>query len=89
MGSTAATKRLESCINDLVTLLALPAIWSGSESFHVVGTLLDVLLTMLRLDFAYARLSDGSDSPQIELVRVSDRRRASLQPRQFGQALAG
>src|SRR5205085_6330093 len=87
MGSTAATKRLESCINDLVTLLALPAIWSGSESFHVVGTLLDVLLTMLRLDFAYARLSDESDGPQIELVRVSDRRRSSLQPRQFGQAL--
>jgi PAS domain S-box-containing protein len=87
MGSTAATKRLESCINDLVTLLALPAIWSGSESFHVVGTLLDVLLTMLRLDFAYARLSDGSAGPQLELVRVSDRRRSPLQPRQFGQAL--
>src|SRR5947199_4687023 len=87
MESTGEVKRLQSCINDLISVLALPAIWSGREPSQIVGTLLDVLLTMLRLDFAYARLSDGSDSPQIELVRVSDRHRSSLQPRQFGQAL--
>ena len=56
MGSTADIKRLQSCINDLVSVLALPAIWSGSESSHVLGTLLDVLLAMLRLDFRGARL---------------------------------
>jgi PAS domain S-box-containing protein len=87
MGSTTDTKRLESCINDLISVLALPAIWSGRESSDILGTLLDVLLTMLRLDFVCARLSKTSDSPQIQLIRVGDHRRASVQPQEFAQAL--
>src|ERR1700727_2813307 len=84
MESTAEIKRLQSCIN----VLALPAIWSGSESSQILGPLLDVLLTMLRLDFAYARLGDASDGPPIEVVRWGRRQHSSLQPQQFGQALA-
>ena len=87
MGSTAEIKRLQNCINDLISVLALPAIWSGSESSQILRTLLDVLLTMLRLDFAYARLSDASDGPPIEVVRLGDHRHSSLQPQQFGQLL--
>jgi PAS domain S-box-containing protein len=87
MESTAEIKRLQSCINDLISVLALPAIWSGSESSQILGTLLDVLLTMLRLDFAYARLSDAGDGPPIEVLRLGDHRHSSVQPRQFGQAL--
>jgi hypothetical protein len=48
-------KRLRRCINDLTSLLALPAIWRGSEPWQIVQTLLDVLLRMLSLDFAYAQ----------------------------------
>ena len=80
-------KRLQSCINDLISVLALPAIWSGSESSQIVGTLLDVLLAMLRLDFAYARLTDSSDGPPIEVVRLGHRQHPSVQPQQVGQAL--
>jgi PAS domain S-box-containing protein len=87
MESTAEIKRLQSCINDLISVLALPAIWSGSEPSQILGTLLDVLLTMLRLDFAYARLGDASEGPPIEAVRLSGHRHSSVQPRQFGQAL--
>src|SRR6267378_4052362 len=87
MESTAEIKRLQSCINDLISVLALPAIWSGSESSQILGTLLDVLLTMLRLDFAYARLGDASEGPPIEVVRLSGHRHSSVQRRQFGQAL--
>src|SRR5260370_1017973 len=86
MASTAEIKRLQSCINDLISVLALPAIWSGSESCQILGTLLDVLLTMLRLDFAYARVS-ASDGPPLEQVRLGDHRHSSVQPQQFGQAL--
>src|SRR5580698_9657132 len=46
-------KRLHRCINDLVGLLALPAMWSGGEPSQIVRTLLDVLLDMLRLDLVY------------------------------------
>jgi len=87
MENTAEIKRLQSCINDLISVLALPAIWSGSESAHILGTLLDVLLTMLRLDFTYARLTDVSDDSPIEVVRLADHRHSSIQPQQFGQAL--
>src|SRR3989441_1430539 len=81
-------KRLQSCINDLISVLALPAIWSGSESSQIVGTLLDALLAMLRLDFAYARLSDSSGGPPIEVVRLGHRQRPSVKPQQVGQALS-
>jgi len=66
---TGEIKRLQSCINDLISVLALPAIWSGSEASDIVGTLLDVLLTMLRLDFASVRMSDSSDGASLEVTR--------------------
>ena len=40
-------KPLQRCVNDLVSLLALPAMWSGGEPSHIVQTLLDALLRML------------------------------------------
>ena len=42
-------KRLQACINDLISVLALPAIWTGHGPSHVLRTLLDALLGMLRL----------------------------------------
>ena len=81
-------KRLKACINDLISVLALPAIWSGNEPSQIVSTLLDVLLGMLRLDFAYARLSDsiGVSAP-IEMVRSAQHRNLAAQPQEIGQAL--
>jgi PAS domain S-box-containing protein len=81
-------KRLKACINDLISVLALPAIWSGNEPSQIVSTLLDVLLGMLRLDFAYARLSDsiGGGTP-IEMVRLAQHRNLAAQPQEIGQAL--
>src|SRR5882724_3492389 len=81
-------KRLKACINDLVSVLAMPAIWSGTEPSQIIGTLLDVLLGILRLDFAYARLSDsiGGGSP-IEMVRLAQHRNRTSSPQEIGQAL--
>ena len=65
-------KRLQRCINDLTSLLALPAIWRGSEPSRIVQTLLDVLLRMLTLDFAYARSSDAFGVTPVEILRVAE-----------------
>jgi PAS domain S-box-containing protein len=65
-------KRLQRCMNDLLSLLALPAIWRGTEPAQIVQTLLDVLLDMLNLDFAYARLSDAFATTPVEMLRVAD-----------------
>ncbi len=82
-------RRLQGCINDLVSLLALPAMWGGREPPQIVETLLDALVGMLRLDFLYARLNDpGADSP-FEAVRVAGRRKVEVEPREVGRALEG
>src|SRR5215831_11140348 len=80
-------KRLQGSINDLLSVLALPAIWSGQEPSQIVSTLLDVLLAMLRLDFAYARLSEAIDGSPIEVVRLAQRRHPAAQPQEVGRAL--
>ena len=80
-------KRLQGCINDLFGVLALPAIWNDRESSEVMSTLLDVLVGMLRLDFAYARLSDPMEGAPIEMVRLAQCRNPETQPREVGRAL--
>src|ERR1700734_680145 len=69
---TQEIKRLRRSINDLTSLLALPAIWRGSEPSQIVQSLLDVLFHMLSLDFAYARLSDAFGAIPVEILRVAE-----------------
>ena len=64
-------KRLQRCNNDLVSILALPAIWSGGDPSQIVHTLLDALLNMLGLDLAYVRLNDDVGDAPIETVRLA------------------
>jgi hypothetical protein len=40
-------RNLKACINDLISILALPAIWTGRDPTQIINTLLDVLLGML------------------------------------------
>ncbi len=64
-------KRLQRCNNDLVSLLALPAMWSGYEPSQIVNTLLDALLRMLELDLVYVRLKDAVGQAPTEVVRFA------------------
>ena len=83
-------KRLQRCINDLVSLFALPAMWSGGEPSQIVHTLLDALLRMLQLDLVYVRLRDSDGRAPIEIVRFapSQERAAqeqTAQPHEIGE----
>ena len=80
-------QRLQGCMNNLISVLALPVLWGGQEPSQVARTLLDGLVGMLRLDFAYARLSDSIDGGPIELVRLAQQRSPTLQPQEVGRAL--
>src|SRR5580704_9307006 len=64
-------KRLQRCLNDLMSLLALPAMWSGSQPSQIVHTLLDALLGMLCLDLVYARLQDPAGGAPIEVLKIA------------------
>ena len=46
-------KRLNACFNNLISVQALPAIWSGGQPSRIVSALLDMLPQMLGLDFAH------------------------------------
>jgi PAS domain S-box-containing protein len=72
-------KRLQRCINDLVSLLALPAMWSGSKPSDIVQTLLDSVLRMLDLDFVYVSLTNLGD-PASESVRVAQSQEQTFRP---------
>src|SRR6266481_3398434 len=64
-------KRLKRCLNDLVSVLALPAMWSGSQPAQIVHTLLDALLGMLCLDLIYARFEDPAGGAPIEVLKIA------------------
>src|SRR6266542_5384675 len=55
-------QRLRSLNRDLISLLAQPAIGTGQMPAGVIKTLLEVLLSMLRVDLAYARVTRPGES---------------------------
>jgi len=72
--ASSEVKHLQRCINDLVSLLALPALWSGGDPSQVLHTLLDALLRMLRLNLVSVRLKDPVGEVPVEIVRIADLR---------------
>ena len=80
-------RRLRHCLNDLVGLVALPAMWAGADSLQIVRTLLDALLRMLRLDFVYARWRDPASAEPVEIARVAESWQPISQPQDIGRML--
>src|SRR5215467_9343169 len=80
-------KNLKACINDLISVLALPAIWTGREPSDIISTLLDVLLGMLRLDFAYARVSNSIGAEPLEIVQLARAGNVTARPQEIGHIL--
>ncbi len=64
-------KRLQRCMNDLVSVLALPAVWGASEPNRILETFLDALVVMLELDFLYARVRINSQEAPTEALRIA------------------
>ena len=88
--TTGEIRFLNACINDLVSVLALPGTWTGREEPSlIVTTLLESLLNLLRLDFAYLRLSDPfGGGGRIEMIRLSQGRNLTAQPEEVCRTLA-
>ncbi|MGC2110613.1 MAG: PAS domain S-box protein [Candidatus Korobacteraceae bacterium] len=80
-------KHLQRCTNDLVSVLALPAMWSGGEPAQIVHTLIEALLAMLRLDLVYVRLNDPIGEAPTEMVRTAKSVKRMPQPQEIGEAL--
>ena len=79
-------KRLQRCINDLISLFALPATWSGSEESQIIHMLLDALVRMLQLDVVYVRLENPGGQAPIEMARFAPSQKHTP-PQEIGEAL--
>jgi PAS domain S-box-containing protein len=84
---TEEIKHLQHCVNDLVSVLALPAMWSGGEPSQIVHTLLDALLRMLQLDLVYVRLKETAGQAPIEMVRFAPSQKHIAPPQEIGDVL--
>jgi PAS domain S-box-containing protein len=85
--SAEEIKRLQRCINDLVGVVALPAMWSGAEPSRIVNTLLDALSGMLQLDLVYLRLKDEGRQAPIEMFRLAQSQKSVAGPQEIGEIL--
>ena len=80
-------KSLQRCMSDLVSVLALPAMWSGGEPSRIAHTLVDALLSMLQLDLVFIRLNDVDGQAPIELVRFAQSRIQGASSQEIGEVL--
>ncbi len=85
--SAGEIRHLRRCISDLVSLLALPATWTGGVHSQIVGNSLDALVSMLRLEFAYARTAESAGSAFTETVRVGSSWRSKSRPEEIAWKL--
>ena len=76
-------KHLRRCINDLVSVIALPAIWGGGEPAEIVRALTEVLLGILHLDIIYVRLEVGAGESPVEMVRFAQSLNLATRPREI------
>ncbi len=80
-------KGLQGCINDLISVVSLPAIWKSFDTSQIVRNLIESLVGMLRLDFGYARLNDCNNGSSIEILDLFQHEKKSIQPQAVGQKL--
>ena len=70
MGTSGDVEGLKACLNDLIGILTLPALWTGREQDHVIRTLIDAVCRTLQLDFVYARLN-LPNGKRLERIRIA------------------
>ena len=67
-------RRLQRCMSDLISVLALPAVWSGQAPQQIVTSFHDALMAMLDLDFLFtcARTGDGNEPIEVWTATSQD-----------------
>jgi PAS domain S-box-containing protein len=69
--SALEIKRLEHCMSDLISVVALPAVWTGQEPRQIVATFHDALMSMLNLDLVFTRAKIDAFGEPIEVLRTA------------------
>jgi PAS domain S-box-containing protein len=78
--SSEEIKRLQRCINDLVSIFALAAAWTDAEPAQVVAAVTDALVRMLDLDLVFTRLANPSGKAPIKIIRLGPSQKLTIEP---------
>jgi len=79
---------LKACVGNLASVFAIPSTSSGCDSRQVIAASLDVLLGMLRLEFAYASFVDTLNGTPTVLIRTPQSGKAALVRQYVAPAIA-
>jgi PAS domain S-box-containing protein len=85
--STAELKHLQRSMSDLVSMLALPAVWGAQEPQQIVTTFNDALMATLNLDFLYTRAKIETDGEPIEVLKTAPHYATTQNADEIRQAL--
>src|SRR5262245_19531835 len=85
--AVAEITRLKTCISDLISVLAIPAISSGREPRQVIDALLEVLVGTLRPDFVYLEFRESAGAMPISLTRTPQSSGPTVLAREIRQAI--
>ncbi|MDQ7958659.1 MAG: sigma 54-interacting transcriptional regulator [Pseudomonadota bacterium] len=80
-------RRLQDCLNGLLSLVVVPALWSGKASGGMMRALLEMLARTLNLELAFARLDDGSGGAVQELACSERHADATRRAHEIGVAI--
>jgi PAS domain S-box-containing protein len=80
-------RHLQRCINDVVSVLALSATWTGGTPSQIVGNSLDALVRVLSLDFIYAQLRQQTDTDVTGVMRVGSTWESKRRPEEIVEKL--
>ncbi|OWV98916.1 histidine kinase [Rhizobium sp. R72] len=65
-------ERLRRCMNDILSITALPAVWTGGTVDEIGALLLDALRAILDVDFLFLRVAGQADQPEVLMERSGE-----------------
>ena len=69
MDQSAEILRLRATVRDLLSLSIIPETWVGREPSAIATDLIDLLVELLQLDFAFVRLCGPRGCQAVEVIR--------------------
>lgn len=87
-GAEEELLRLRNTLRDLLALGAVPLIWAGTSPSKVIGSFLDLIVSALRLDLAFASVVDPNDRAVLQSARAPEQADAANRAAEIGSAFA-
>jgi hypothetical protein len=80
-------RRLRRCINDLVSVIALPAMWSAVSGPRLFAPCSTCCWKCSNWNLVYVRLENAAGEARVEMARVAQPRRLPARPQEIGELL--